>query len=150
MANLPANINAPFLFNGVESIVGKSVFCLFGYCTSATQKIYSTFRDSDGNKYQVPEGKTLVIAGLFSQSGSDSNSNNIILGYGDTSVTSSVSAPTNSVLSQNRLKNFTSATFISNGFIANGFKIPAEKYPYVFRDSTSDVDVNAIFWCYLI
>ncbi len=107
----------------------------FGIRTNGTQ--HSTFRefnDTSGTGYQVPTGKKLVILALrieVSSSGTDG----CTMGYGDTAVFESASAPTSAVYALNsgtsdRFLMQTPASAVKE--LAVYFEVPAGKYPFVY------------------
>lgn len=95
------------------------------YYPVGTGDRYRTLKDG-GSDYQVPVGKVFVILGYTSASGNASSQNDTI-GYGDTAVSDSASAPTNFIGPGLGIQ----AGAYSN--TPNGrdivFKVPAGKYP---------------------
>jgi hypothetical protein len=101
---------------------------------------YDSFDSPVGTSYAVPAGKTLLIVGgdAPDESGSPALYS---VGYGDTHVENSVSAPTNPVV----ITKFT----VTEGAreLALWAEIPSGKFPFVFFDGGSGgLDGNPTFW----
>ena len=110
--------------------------------TVGVTNLYDTFEniyDFTNAKYVVPGGKTLVIYAIQFW-GTNSATEYFNLGYGDTSVTNSGSAPTNPV-NHNPIypsiggtatsSSSTTATNYMELAFGQGIPFPTGKYPYV-------------------
>lgn len=108
---------------------------------------YGTLRDvaatNAGTSYQVPSLKTLNIIQCI-LSGSVAGNFIDMIGYGDTAVTDSVSAPTNPLGNNFRYTCPANASVILPLNIA----IPAGKYPFSIGNFTGIY--NVIFQCVLV
>lgn len=150
MANLPANISAPFFYNGYQQFIGKNIFTLSGKVSRGGAVGYSTMKAFDGSTYSnyvVPNGKTLVIVACMQVTDVASTDTASTIGFGDTAVNDSASSPTNAKENDQ--------FFLTKGFgtLANVIpmltKIPAGKYPFVYKQNTNPVVLYSTFWCFL-
>ncbi len=106
---------------------------------------YETFAEPQGTPYQVPAGKELLIyEGHFVDDGNQPTTYEI--GYGDTAVTNSASAPTNLVLGVSvSLAN--AGTSPDHSFFQT---VPAGKYPvFQFTGGTGTLDGKLSVQAYL-
>lgn len=145
MANIQQVSNVNYFNNGFQNFVGKNIFSLSARAYQAAAKAYSAFVDNTGTAYQVPDGKTLVIVMLSPTS--DNTAHQVSIGYGDTSVNNSTTAPTNYV-QYNVTFCCPSYTSVSYNY-PTIFKVPTGKYPTLNKLPTSDVASLAYIYCYL-
>lgn len=107
---------------------------------------YQTLLDHTDTAYVVPANKVLYIVAAYGGAGSSSNAGQFSLGYGDTNVSNSASAPTNgkglgalySVVEPASAGTIIPATLDILAII------PAGKYPCGQGNSASTVDVRFI------
>ena len=93
--------------------------------SSANANQYSVLNDKDGNNYQVPTGKILIITQIIFSSATASCA--IEISYGDTAVTASGTPPTNNKTMLARIYIPSADEYAELGVY---LQIPAGKYPH--------------------
>ena len=136
---------------GGTTIPLSSLIVLSG-ATTTSGTVYQTLY-KDGSKYTVTSGKTLYIFAARYQSTGASSFN---LGYGDTGVDNTTTAPTNAVT---KLSGASVGAAGANLYVSSSsyplntptemsvyFTIPAGKLPYMVTNTAANS--YATFYCY--
>lgn len=131
------------LVDAIASIGGQNLITLYSPLPTGSAKYQTLYRDITAAAYQVTAGKTLYIIGGTIQAGTAAT-NVSSMGYGDTAVDNSASAPTNNkVLIPAGLHCAAANTEYD---LKIWMAIPATKYPYIVLGANGIAHFTV--WCF--